>query len=93
MHSWSPLTLEAGQDIENVVLVDTMSQLNQVVVDAGAAPPRVTAGGGASIEAILTALEANGLGWANSPAIGDISIAGHCRSVPTAPPIRQRGRR
>ncbi|WP_255028589.1 cholesterol oxidase substrate-binding domain-containing protein [Rhodococcus sp. GA1] len=76
MHSWSPLTLEAGQDIENVVLVDTMSQLNQVVVDADAAPPRVTAGGGASIESILTTLEANGLGWANSPAIGDISIAG-----------------
>src|SRR5690606_31060483 len=46
------------------------------VVDAGAAPARVTAGGGASIESILTALEANGLGWANSPAIGDISIAG-----------------
>ena len=76
MHSWSPLTLEAGQEIGNVVLVDTMSHLNQVVVDAAAAPPRVTAGAGASIEAILTALEADGLGWANSPAIGDISIAG-----------------
>lgn len=76
MHSWSPLTLEAGQDIENVLLVDTMTHLNSVAVDAGGDPAHVTAGGGASIESILGALQAQGLGWANSPAIGDISIAG-----------------
>lgn len=33
-------------------------------------------GAGASIEAILTALEREGLGWANAPAIGELSIAG-----------------
>lgn len=76
MHSWSPLTLEAGQDVGNVVLVDTMTHLNTVVVDSGGDLPHVTAGGGASIEAILSALQDHGLGWANSPAIGDISIAG-----------------
>lgn len=76
MHSWSPLTLEAGQSVEKVVLVDTMSQLNSVSVDPAGNPARVTAGAGAGIEAILGALQKEGLGWANSPAIGDISIAG-----------------
>lgn len=76
MHSWSPLTLEAGQNVEKVVLVDTMSQLNSVSVDPTGYPATVTADAGASIEAILSALQREGLGWANSPAIGDISIAG-----------------
>ncbi|MGW6374570.1 cholesterol oxidase substrate-binding domain-containing protein [Rhodococcus sp. NPDC055112] len=79
MHGWSPLTLEAGQDVDRVLLVDTMARLNAVAVDAaGAAEGRatVTAGAGATVEAILTELQERGLGWANAPAIGGLTIAG-----------------
>ncbi|MFD1812659.1 cholesterol oxidase substrate-binding domain-containing protein [Rhodococcus gannanensis] len=78
MHGWSPLTLVPGQDVEKVVLVDTLTRLNHVTVDAAAEPGRatVTAGAGALLTAVLTALQDHGLGWANSPAIGELSIAG-----------------
>lgn len=75
MHGWSPLTVVPGAPSDRVLLVDTMANLNSVVVQHGA-PATVTAGAGASIEAILTALEREGLGWANAPAIGELSIAG-----------------
>ena len=75
MHGWSPLTVVPGAPSDRVLLVDTMAKLNSVVVQHGT-PATVTAGAGASIEAILTALEREGLGWANSPAIGELSIAG-----------------
>ncbi|WP_305095105.1 cholesterol oxidase substrate-binding domain-containing protein [Prescottella sp. R16] len=76
MHGWSPLTVVPGENVERTVLVDTMTHLNAVTVHPGAVPATVTAAGGASLEAILTALQDHGLGWANSPAIGDLSIAG-----------------
>lgn len=75
MHGWSPLTVVPGAPSDRVLLVDTMANLNSVVVQHGT-PATVTAGAGASIEAILTALEREGLGWANAPAIGELSIAG-----------------
>lgn len=76
MHGWSPLTVVPGENVEKTILVDTMTHLNSVTVNPSGAPATVTAGGGASLEAILTALQEQGLGWANSPAIGDLSIAG-----------------
>ncbi|MGX6510412.1 cholesterol oxidase substrate-binding domain-containing protein [Rhodococcus sp. SJ-2] len=76
MHSWSPLTLVPGESADKIVLIDTITHLNSVSVDGGGSPATVTAGGGASLESILSALQAEGLGWANSPAIGDITIAG-----------------
>ncbi|WP_137872237.1 cholesterol oxidase substrate-binding domain-containing protein [Rhodococcus sp. Q] len=78
MHGWSPLTLVPGQNVDKVLLVDTLSHLNHVVVNQSVEPGRstVTAGGGAMLMAVLTELEKHGLGWANSPAIGELSIAG-----------------
>ncbi|NKV99866.1 FAD-binding protein, partial [Rhodococcus hoagii] len=76
MHGWSPLTVVPGENVEKTLLVDTMTHLNGVSVNPNGTPATVTAGGGASLEAILTALQGHGLGWANSPAIGDLSIAG-----------------
>jgi len=76
MHGWSPFTVAPGQDVEKVVLVDTMKNLKSVTVNASGTPASVTAGAGATIEDVLTALEKQGLGWANSPAIGELSIAG-----------------
>ncbi len=76
MHGWSPLTVVPGENVEKTLLVDTMTHLNGVSVNPNGTPATVTAGGGASLEAILTALQGHGLGWANSPAIGDLSIGG-----------------
>ncbi|MDH6284350.1 FAD/FMN-containing dehydrogenase [Prescottella agglutinans] len=76
MHGWSPFTVVPGQSVEKVLLVDTMTNLNSVTVNASGTPASVTAGAGATIEEVLTALEKQGLGWANAPAIGELSIAG-----------------
>lgn len=78
MHGWSPLTLVPGQDVEKVVLVDTLTRLNHVRVNPSAESGRstVTAGAGALLMSVMTELEKHGLGWANSPAIGELSIAG-----------------
>ncbi|MFC4603949.1 cholesterol oxidase substrate-binding domain-containing protein [Rhodococcus kronopolitis] len=76
MHGWSPLTLVPGQDVDRVVLVDTMARLNSIEVSPGGSPATVTADAGASLGEILGRLQDHGLGWANSPAIGELSIAG-----------------
>lgn len=76
MHGWSPLTVVPGHPVDTVILLDTTRHLTGVSVDRTVAPATVTAQGGASLLAILTALEAEGLGWASIPAIGDITIGG-----------------
>jgi len=76
MHGWSPLTVVPGYPVDAVVLLDTTKHLTGVSVDPTGTPATVTAQGGASLLAILTALEAEGLGWASIPAIGDITIGG-----------------
>lgn len=78
MHGWSPLTLVPGQAVERVILVDTLTRLDQVRVNPSAEAGRstVTAGAGALLSAVLGELQDHGLGWANSPAIGELSIAG-----------------
>jgi FAD/FMN-containing dehydrogenase len=76
MHGWTPLTVVNGAPVDKVILVDTMKHLNGVSVNAGGAPATVTAGPGATLDAITTALQAQGLGFANLPAPGVLSIAG-----------------
>ncbi|CCQ17468.1 putative oxidoreductase [Rhodococcus sp. AW25M09] len=74
MHGWTPLTIENGENIDRTVLVDTMVHLDGVTVDPEGST--VTAGAGATLEAILQQLENHGLGWASVPAPGVLSIAG-----------------
>ncbi|MFD4183896.1 cholesterol oxidase substrate-binding domain-containing protein [Rhodococcus sp. NPDC058514] len=76
MHGWTPLTVVNGAPVDKVILVDTMKHLNGISINAGGAPATVTAGPGATLDAITTALQAQGLGWANLPAPGVLSIAG-----------------
>ncbi|AQA22009.1 cholesterol oxidase domain protein [Rhodococcus sp. MTM3W5.2] len=76
MHGWTPLTVVNGAPVDKVILVDTMKHLNGVSVNAGGSPATVTAGPGATLDAITTALQAQGLGFANLPAPGVLSIAG-----------------
>lgn len=74
MHGWTPFTIENGENLDRVVLVDTMTALTGVTVDT--ASSTVTAGAGATLSDVLQALEDHGLGWSSVPAPGVLSIAG-----------------
>ncbi len=58
-----------------MILADTMTHLNGITVNTGGPVATVTAGAGASIEAIVTELQKHDLGWATSP------LRVCCRSV------------
>ncbi|WP_068270985.1 cholesterol oxidase substrate-binding domain-containing protein [Aldersonia kunmingensis] len=75
MHGWTPLTVVQGASVAKVILVDTTKHLNGVVVNGGS-PATVTAGAGATLDDITTALQNDGLGIANLPAPGVLTIGG-----------------
>jgi FAD/FMN-containing dehydrogenase len=76
MHNWSPLTVTGDEtDESRLVLVDTRS-LNSIRIVDGYATPAVTVGAGATMDELLTFLEAAGLGFGSVPAPGDITIGG-----------------
>lgn len=76
MHNWSPLTVAPGAQAPKVILLDTTAHLNDIDVDLSVSPPRVHAGAGATLEALLTRLEADGLGMTATPAPGDVTLGG-----------------
>lgn len=76
MHGWTPLTVVDGSNVDKVILVDTTKHLTGISVDAGGSPATVTAGPGATLWDITSALQDKGLGWANLPAPGVLTIAG-----------------
>jgi FAD/FMN-containing dehydrogenase len=74
-HNWSPLSLAAdGSDAARVVLVDTKTKLTAISVDTATSRVRVQTG--ATMEALLTALEAKSLGVTACPAPGDLTVGG-----------------
>lgn len=74
-HNWSPLIADpARSDLARVLLVDVRAGLGSVRVDT--ATSRVTAGAGASLDAIHEALIGARLAFAHAPAIGGITIGG-----------------
>lgn len=74
-HNWSPLSLAAdGSDAANVVLVDTKTHLTAISVNTATSRVRVQTG--ATMLALLTALESNGLGVTACPAPGDLTVGG-----------------
>ncbi len=76
MHGWTPLTVQNGTNVDKVILADTMTHLNAVTVNPSGSTGTVTAGAGATIDAIVTELQKHDLGFANLPAPGVLSIAG-----------------
>lgn len=95
-HNWSPLTLAAdGSDASKVVLVDTKTHLKAVSVDTTTS--RVRAQAGITMEALLTALEAKGLGMTATPAPGDLTLGGvlaidgHGTAVPRTGEVKPAG--
>lgn len=97
MHNWSPLALPPLADVSRVVLVDTTVHLSALSIDANASPATVTAQTGVSMQALLAALEAQGLGLLAMPAPGDVTlggvlaIGGHGTAVPAAGEMRHPG--
>jgi len=75
-HGWSPLLLPGDCTGERCLLVDTTQHLNRVAIDPGGLPGRVTAQTGVTMEALLEQLGAAGLGFAATPAPGDVTLGG-----------------
>ena len=101
MHTWSPLTVTEGMAIENLILVDTTAKLTGITVSPAAAgrPAQVVVQTGATMDALMRALEAApggtgaapGFTFAHIPAPGNITVGGalainaHGTAVPTPP--------
>lgn len=74
-HTWSPLLADPTRsDLSRVLLVDIRAGLGTVRVDT--TTRRVTAGAGATLDAIHNALDGAGLALAHAPAVGAITIGG-----------------
>lgn len=98
MHGWAPLTIAAGSGCDTrVVLADTTQYLTAITTDAGASPARVTAQAGATLDALLAAMETAGLGFSATPAPGDVTVGGmlaidgHGTAVPATSETRAAG--
>jgi FAD/FMN-containing dehydrogenase len=97
MHNWSPLTIVGGSDVSRALLVDTTKNLTAITVNAGSSPATVTAQAGATMEAILAALQAQNLGLVSVPAIGNLTLGGalaidaHGAALPRNGETRSRG--
>ncbi|NUP37903.1 MAG: FAD-binding protein [Streptomyces sp.] len=73
-HGWSPLTITEGTVSDApVLLVDTALHLTGLSLDSATS---VRAGTGVTMEALLTYLEAHGLGVTAAPAPGDLTLGG-----------------
>ncbi|MFF4360153.1 cholesterol oxidase substrate-binding domain-containing protein [Streptomyces sp. NPDC001604] len=73
-HGWSPLTITEGTASNApVLLVDTAPHLAGLSLHSATA---VRAGTGVTMEALLTYLEAHGLGVTAAPAPGDLTLGG-----------------
>src|SRR6478736_6031268 len=95
-HNWSPLSLAAdGSDAAKVVLVDTKTKLTAISVDTATSRVRVQTG--ATMLAMLTALESAGLGLTATPAPGDLTVGGvlaidgHGTAVPKTGEVKPAG--
>jgi Cholesterol oxidase, substrate-binding/FAD binding domain len=99
MHTWSPLTVTQGESTTNLLLVDTTQHLTTISVQpaGGGQPARAVVQTGATMEALMTALEgaaggggaAAGFSFAHIPAPGNLTVGGalainaHGTAVPT----------
>ena len=89
-HGWSPLLLPRDSTGSRYLLVDTTGHLTRVTVAAAAEPATVTAQTGVTMDVLLAALGAEGLGFTTTPAPGDVTLGGvlavdgHGTAIPAA---------
>lgn len=87
MHGWSPITIApTATPGGNILLVDLKASLNSITVASatGGAPPLVTVQTGATMDALMSALQAApggqgsapGYSFAHIPAPGNITVGG-----------------
>jgi FAD/FMN-containing dehydrogenase len=97
MHGWSPLAVPVGSSGAGFVLADTTQCLTAISIDISTTPATFTAQAGATMDAILEALEQAGLGLTANPAPGDVTLGGvlavngHGTSVPADEETRTTG--
>ncbi|WP_307874017.1 MULTISPECIES: cholesterol oxidase substrate-binding domain-containing protein [unclassified Frankia] len=72
--NWSPLVVPDGTPT-NVLIVDTTAHLTAITVHGGS-PASVTAQPGATMDALMAALEPAGYGLNAAPAIGENTVGG-----------------
>lgn len=96
-HTWAPTTVENGESSASpVLLVDTRPALTGISVTNGT-DASVRVGAGVSMEDLLATLSTYGLGFANVPAPGDITVGGalalacHGTSVAASGEVKPRG--
>ncbi|MEU6236861.1 cholesterol oxidase substrate-binding domain-containing protein [Kitasatospora sp. NPDC047058] len=94
-HTWAPLTVADGTpEAARVLLLDTTRHLTAITADS---PATVRVQTGATMEALLAHLAGRGLGVANCPAPGELTvggvlaIGGHGTAVPAAGEARPDG--
>jgi len=75
MHNWSPLSITPTTSADEVIMVDTTRHLTAISVNDGARPT-VRVETGATMQALLTALEGHGYGFTATPAPGDLTVGG-----------------
>ena len=75
-HNWSPLVLAPGESASNIVLVNLQDSLTSISIDTSGSPETVTVQAGATMNALLTTLQADGYGFTTVPAPGDLTIGG-----------------
>lgn len=75
MHNWSPLSIDRVFNSQ-VLMVDMTQNFTQVTIDNRTMPALVSAQAGISMQALLTAMEAKGLGITACPAPGDLTLGG-----------------
>ena len=75
-HNWSPLVLAPGESASNVVLVNLQDSLTSISINTSGSPATVTVQAGATMNALLSTLQADGYGFTTIPAPGDLTIGG-----------------
>jgi len=77
MHNWSPLALsETTTTDTRLVLADMLTHLNHIELTSVSGMPAVRVQAGATLEAVMTFLGGQGLGFTSTPVLGNISIGG-----------------
>ena len=75
-HGWSPLLLPQGASGARYLLVDTTQHLTAMRINPLGSLPTVTAQTGISLDSLLEALGAAGLGFTGFPAAGCVTLGG-----------------
>src|SRR5260370_24153761 len=75
-HNWSPLVLYPGENVSNVVLVNTTDYLTAVSINSSGTPVTVTAQRGLTMNSLLSTLQNAGYGFTAVPAPGALTIGG-----------------